>query len=209
MSSLINFVDHYRIIGSNLLCRFFDLFLNTFVLEDWSLSEPVEFERMWPALKQYEDEFPIELAQNIISCHVAQSGLLDSDKIARFLAQELLKARSQWDLEDFIESWERALVDLIHPTLPLIADFVLQERHPGSGRLEIRQFFRSNLPSDPENRFIALFKTKSRWQYDELIPFIADLGKDSKELDAIILKHGRFSTQKDVRYITPRSQLLE
>ncbi len=183
--------------------------MNTFVLEDWSLSEPVEFERWWPALQQYEDEFPAELSKHIISCNVTETGILDADKIARFWAQELLKARNQWDLEDFMVAWERSLMDVIHPKTPLIADFILQERHPGSGRLEIRQYFRFNLPSDAESRFIALFKTKPRWQYDELIPFISDLGKDIKELDAIILKHGRFSTQKDVRFITPRSQLLE
>ncbi len=192
-----------------MLCRFFELFLNTFVLEDWSLTEPVEFDRIWSSFKQYEDEFPFELSKHVVSCHIGEGGLLDCDKISRFFAQELLKARSQWDLEDFMDAWERSLTDVIHPKLPLIADFILQERHPGSGRLEIRQFFRSNLPSDAENRFIALFKTKTRWQYDELIPFIADLGKDTKEHDAIILKHGRFSTQKDVRFITPRSQLLE
>lgn len=192
-----------------MLCRFFELFLNTFVLEDWSSSEPINFDTIWAAFKQYEDEFPQDLTKHIISCYVNEIGVLDCDKIARFFAQELLKARNQWDVEEFLDAWGRSLMDVIQPQLQLIADCVLQERHPGSGRMEIRRFFRSDLPSDAESRFIALFKTKTRWQYDELVPFISDLGTDAKELDAIVLKHGRFSTQNDVRFVTPRSQLLE
>lgn len=36
-----------------------------------------------------------------------------------------------------------------------------------------------------------------------------DLGRDSKEVDGIVLKHGRVSTVKNVRFVTPRSQLLD
>lgn len=49
---------------------------------------------------------------------------------------------------------------------------ILTDRHPGSGRVELRRFLRTDLPSDVEMRFIALFKTRSRWSYDELVPFI-------------------------------------
>ena len=202
-------LDHFRILGSSLLCRFFELFLNTVVLEDLNLSEKLGFNQVWAAFRQYEDEFPEELTKHIFCSHLNAEGFVDTSKISRFFAQELLKARPHWDVEDFMDAWDRSLVDVIKPEMSHIADLNLKERHPGSGRMEMTKYFRSDLPSDPESRFIALFKTRARWQYEDLIPFIADFGRDPKELDAVILKHGRFSTQKDVRFITPRSQLLE
>ena len=120
-----------------------------------------------------------------------------------------MHARPVWDQVDFVTMWEKSLNDLYTPNFSDIKDMLLIDKHPGSGRLEIRKYLRSDLPSDVESRFISLFKTRQRWQYDDLIPFIHDLGRDTKELDAIVLKHGRVSTSKDVRFITPRSQLLD
>ena len=49
---------------------------------------------------------------------------------------------------------------------------ILVEVHAGTGRNDLKAFFRTDLPSDVEARFIALFKTRARWLYDDLIPFI-------------------------------------
>jgi sister chromatid cohesion protein DCC1 len=197
-------------LGNHLLCRFFELFFNTAILEDWNLmEEPLNFENVWKCFQQYEDEFSQSLADFILQFYSNGVGKFDFIKASRFLAEQLLCARLVWDQEDFVAAWEKSLNDLYTPEMDNIKDLLLTERHPGSGRLEIKRYFRSDLPSDVESRFIALFKTRSRWQYEELIPFISDLGRDSKELDAIVLKHGRISTTKDVKFITPRSQLLD
>lgn len=196
--------------GNHLLCRFFELFFNTAILEDWNLvDEAMNFESIWTCFQQYEDEFSKSLTEFILQYYSTGEGKFDFIKVSRFLAEQFLCARPIWDQEDFMAAWEKSLNDLYKPEMNNIKDLLLIERHPGSGRLEIKKYFRSELPSDVDSRFIALFKTRSRWQYDELIPFISDLGKDSKELDAIVLKHGRVSTTKDVKYITPRSQLLD
>ena len=207
---IFTYVDHYRKLGNHLLCRFFELFFNTAILEDWNLSdEPLKFEKIWETFQQYEDEFPSNLAEFILQFYSSSSGKFDFVKTSRFLAEQFLCARSVWDQEDFMTAWEKSLNDLFKPELSDIKDMFLSERHPGSGRMELRKYLRSELPSDVENRFIALFRTRPRWQYDDLVPFINDLGKDTKELDAIVLKHGRVSTTLGVRFITPRSQLLD
>lgn len=204
------YIDHYRKLGNHLLCRFFELFFNTAILEDWNLTDDaMNFEKIWKCFKQYEDEFSQSLTEFILQYYSNAEGKFDFIKASRFLAEQFLCARPIWDEEDFMSAWEKSLNDLSIPKMDNINDLLLVEKHPGSGRLEIKKYFRSDLPSDVDSRFIALFKTRSRWQYDELIPFINDLGKDSKELDAIVLKHGRVSITKDVRYITPRSQLLD
>ena len=192
-----------------MLCRFFELLFNTAILEDWNLSnDPIDFEIIWKAFQQYEDEFSQSLTEFVLKFH-SIDGKFDFVKVSRFLAEQFLHARPVWDQEDFMAVWEKSLNDLYKPNFSEIRDMLLVERHPGSGRLEIKKYLRRDLPSDVESRFISLFKTRQRWQYDDLIPFINDLGRDTKELDAIVLKHGRVSTTKDVRYITPRSQLLD
>lgn len=192
------------------MCRFFELFFNTVILEDWNLiDEPMNLEKFWTIFQQYEDEFPLYLTEFILQFYSSPDNKFSFLKASRFLGEQFLRARPLWDKEDFIFAWEKSLNDLYKPDISNINDMFLSEKHPGSGRIEIKKYFRTDLPSDAESRFISLFKTRSRWQYDELIPFITDLGKDTKELDAIVLKHGRVSTNKNVRYITPRSQLLE
>lgn len=172
-------------------------------------TEPINFEQVCSAFKQYEDEFSGSLTEFILQYYSTSDSRFDFIKTARFLAEQFLCARPTWDQEDFMAVWEKSFSDLYTPDIETIRDMILSEKHPGSGRLEIKKYLRSDLPSDVDSRFIALFKTQARWQYDELIPFINDLGKDSKELDAIILKHGRVSTSKDIKFITPRSQLLD
>lgn len=196
--------------GNHLLCRFFQLFFNTAILEEWNLSnEPVDVEIVWKTFQQYEDEFSLSLTGFILQFYSDSSGKFDFIKVSRFLAEEFLCAQSVWDQEKFISVWEKSLNDLYKPEMIEIRDMVLVERHPGSGRLQLKKYLRTDLPSDVDSRFISLFKTRSRWNYDDLIPFISDLGKDTKELDAIVLKHGRVSMNKDIRFITPRSQLLD
>ena len=173
------------------------------------MEEVLNYEAIWTCFQQYEDEFSQSLTEFILQFYSTVEGKFDFIKASKFLAEQFLCARPIWDLEDFKAAWEKSLHDLYQPEINTIKDLMLTERHPGSGRLEIKKYFRSELPSDVDSRFIALFKTRSRWQYDELIPFISDFGKDSKELDAIVLKHGRVSISKDVKYITPRSQLLD
>lgn len=179
-------------------------------MEDWNLIiDLINFEIIWKSFQQYEDEFPQSLTEFILQ-YYSIDGRFDFMKVSRFLAEQFLCARSVWDQEDFMTVWEKSLNDLYKPNFADITDMFLSERHPGSGRLEIKKYLRSNLPSDVDSRFIALFKTRQRWQYTDLIPFISDLGTDTKELDAIVLKHGRISLSKDgAKIITPRSQLLD
>lgn len=160
--------------GSHLLCRFFELLINTAILEDWNLrDDPINSELIWQAFKQYEDEFPKELTDFIVLHYTdCSDGKFNFVKLSRFLAEQLLSARAVWDCEEFLLAWEKSFNDLYQPEMENIKDLMLINEHPGSGRLELKRFLRSDLPSNVESRFISLFKTRSRWQYNDLIPFI-------------------------------------
>ncbi|KAG0251108.1 hypothetical protein BG011_007833 [Mortierella polycephala] len=55
----------------------------------------------------------------------------------------------------------------------------------------IRYFSRNHLPNDPATRFTALFEIKSKWDSQEIRPFLRDLVLDEKKLDILLLKHAR------------------
>lgn len=55
----------------------------------------------------------------------------------------------------------------------------------------IRYFSKSHLPNDPAMRFTALFEVKSKWEAQEIRPFLRDLVLDDKKLDILLLKHAR------------------
>ncbi|KAF9187923.1 hypothetical protein BGZ51_000943 [Haplosporangium sp. Z 767] len=55
----------------------------------------------------------------------------------------------------------------------------------------IRYFSRNHLPNDPATRFTALFEIKSKWDGQEIRPFLRDLVLDEKKLDILLLKHAR------------------
>ena len=80
---LINFIqDHYRKLGNHLLCRFFELFFNTAVLEDWNLKcDPINFELIWNSFQQYEDEFSQSLTEFILNYYTID-GKIDFVKVS-------------------------------------------------------------------------------------------------------------------------------
>ncbi|KAG0042902.1 hypothetical protein BGZ83_012050, partial [Gryganskiella cystojenkinii] len=55
----------------------------------------------------------------------------------------------------------------------------------------IQYFSKSHLPNDPATRFTALFEVKSKWEAQEIRPFLRDLVLDEKKLDVLLLKHAR------------------
>lgn len=123
--------EHYRVLGAHLLCRFFELFFNTAVLEDWNVAESLSLPVVWAAFSQYEDEFSERIVCHILR-HYSRTRdqddatvLLDGVAICRFFAMQLLRARSQWAAEDFVAAWERPLADVFKPTM---ADIAVWER---------------------------------------------------------------------------------
>lgn len=53
------------------------------------------------------------------------------------------------------------------------------------------------LSMDAKSRFEYLFKARSKWTQDEIVPYIEDLATDKKKLDAMLLKYARASGEKN------------
>ncbi|KAG0246073.1 Sister chromatid cohesion protein DCC1 [Mortierella sp. GBA43] len=140
---------------------------------------------------------------------------LSTRKVATFMGLHLLSTiervgvkfslsmhwGSRWKLEEFVHVWEKSLHEHFHPDLAYLAGecIVEADRVPDRNQTVryIRYFSKSHLPIDPAARFTALFEIKSKWESQEIRPFLRDLVLDDKKLDVMLLKHARSVKQPD------------
>ncbi|KAF9172062.1 hypothetical protein BGX20_006440 [Mortierella sp. AD010] len=123
---------------------------------------------------------------------------LSDKKVCTFMGVYLLSSferGSRWRLEDFLKKWEESLNGHFPVDLGYLAGECIVEEERGLERSQIityiRYFSKSNLPNDPAMRFTALFEIKSKWDGQEIRPFLRDLVLDEKKLDILLLKHAR------------------
>lgn len=197
--------DHYRILGSNFICRFFELFFTTALLEDWSYATEVLSRQAVKRkfMEDFYDEFNESLLEQVFLVfddpeHYTENmddWKVSEKKVCRFYANELLKARHDWLLTDLLQAWKKLVGDFL-PDISMLRGLAILDDHPVSGQNEFRVTYFSveDLPSNPQERFKLLFQTRPRWQYDDLLPFIEGLAESESKLQSIIIKFCRRST---------------
>ncbi|KAG0007090.1 hypothetical protein BGZ65_008905 [Modicella reniformis] len=121
-----------------------------------------------------------------------------AQKLCTFMGVHLLSTMergNRWKLEDFMYAWEKSLHGHFRTDLAFLAGecIVEADRAPDRNLIlrYIRYFSKSHLPNDPATRFTALFEIKSKWESQEIRPFLRDLVLDEKKLDVLLLKHAR------------------
>jgi sister chromatid cohesion protein DCC1 len=55
-------------------------------------------------------------------------------------------------------------------------------------------------------RFADLFLTRERWKAEDIKPYLSDIAVDTKDLDKLLLKYARASTDKDGLWYTARAR---
>jgi len=123
---------------------------------------------------------------------------LSAKKICTFMGVHLLSTierGNRWQLEDFMSAWQTSLHEHFEADLAYLAGECVVEADRAPERNQshkyIRYFSRALLPNDAAARFTALFEVKSKWEGQEIRPFLRDLVLDEKKLDVLLLKHAR------------------
>ncbi|EDO27880.1 predicted protein, partial [Nematostella vectensis] len=113
------------------------------------------------------------------------------DKICRFYAEYLLRPAGRFNYHEFMESWQQSVPDGMTTTLEHLQGIALTDMksHPPV----IWHFPASDLPEEPEIRFNKLFKTRNKWTFDEIQPYIRDLVGTGQPLNSLLLKYARSS----------------
>lgn len=207
----------WRILGPSYLCRFFELFFTSALLEDWPVVNGVLSRTAVIAKfkEDFYDEFGKEelLRAIFYSFSETEQDSLEDEwrvsetKVCRFFADQLLRAKAQWDSSEFMKAW-RKLVGEFNPMLEMLRGLALFEESAASAfanEYRLRHFSLEDLPTAPNDRFKMLFQTRLRWYYDDLLPFVEDLAADEKALKGVIIKFVRFSSEANTgrQIVTP------
>lgn len=123
-----------------------------------------------------------------------------------------------WEKETFIKEWYQLMPgvgSLYEPKLtvlrgiaietsdisPMVADVPLDmsERNDEGIPTYLKYFPRECLPSSPDGRFKALFKEKTTWTFDELMPYIEDLLDKSqfKTAQELLLNYTKIAPKEE------------
>lgn len=95
---------------------------------------------------------------------------LDDEKICIHYAKLLLRDKTKWKLEDFLEEWAMITPSWMSVDLNMLRGEALVEKVGLESWLH--QFSCSLLPCRPDARFTALFSRRSKWEWEDLEPYL-------------------------------------
>ncbi|KAJ7544780.1 hypothetical protein O6H91_09G092900 [Diphasiastrum complanatum] len=114
---------------------------------------------------------------------------LDEKQICLHYARQLLSAVPKWRLEDFLDAWQQNLPTGLEARLDILKGEALIDKLGSDSWVRI--FSLASLPTNPAERFGALFKERSKWEWQDLEPYLGDLKVPGLSVEAMLLKFTR------------------
>lgn len=126
------------------------------------------------------------------------SNALDLAAICRHVAVGLLLEKGMWeDADEFLANWRALLPESVMPTLEMLRGECIELETEALGDMGAKTVRRSvlrlsvgDLPRDV-SRFEQLWKAKSAWQLEEILPYIDQLAAPGQNTEELLLKHAR------------------
>ncbi|XP_024542638.1 sister chromatid cohesion protein DCC1-like [Selaginella moellendorffii] len=183
-----------------------EMILVTAIQQDWSLSL-LPLEELVAVLEG--DGYPAQLVRHCVATFGVEepsssSWKLDEKRICLHYARELLSSTGRWKTNEFLEAWQRALPPGMKGELEMLRGEALVTRLGSDSWLH--RFSSSSLPTQPDARFAALFKERSKWEWNDLEPYLRDVRIPGQTVESMLLKYTRkIQPSADARPIyTPR-----
>jgi hypothetical protein len=129
--------------------------------------------------------------------------------ISRSFGKKVLSGYHHYkDLDCFLNEFEESVASL--PNISISLDhleglYLIEEI---AMKKKIRYYPKHILPFDPKGRFHQLFLARSKWDKNDILPFVSDLAGNTKELDRLILKHSRVSRVGKGIFLTNRHAVV-
>ena len=132
---------------------------------------------------------------------------LDPAKICCFRAKAMLSDCDSWPRERFFEAWHDNLPTGLTPEashLEGIAIILTAGDNASVGEDSVQALSLASLPSQPKERFAALFGVKPTWRMEELMPYLRDILDPGKSAQSLVLQFGCSVTANDgsVTYVS-------
>lgn len=186
----------WRIVDEKFMQGLLEVILLSALQHDWNLKLLLE-----PEVVQTirSDGYSPRVIKHCLACYgkevVQEPDMrrweLEESKICLHYAKQLLRAASKWRLEDFEEAWNNNVPTGIQPALDMLKGEALVEKIGGDSWL--RLYSVSALSSKPAERFSALFKEKSKWEWDDLEPYLRGMQAPGQSVEAMLLRYTRKS----------------
>ncbi|KAJ2941258.1 hypothetical protein O0L34_g3456 [Tuta absoluta] len=126
----------------------------------------------------------------------------DQDKVCRYLARVLLKSAGRFNLAEFLQAWKDSVPDGMVTSESLLTGIALIDKT--TTPQVIWGFSESDLPDEINERFKILFQTKSKWTVDEISPYVECYTTEKMNVNALLTKYARASTQDGVRVFSAK-----
>nr|XP_021197886.2 sister chromatid cohesion protein DCC1 [Helicoverpa armigera] len=124
------------------------------------------------------------------------------DKVCRFLARVLLKSAGKFNLAEFLEAWRDSVPEGMVTDESMLSGIALVDKT--STPQVVWGFSEGDLPEEIHERFKILFQTKAKWTVDQISPYIECYATEKLNVNAILTKYARASTQDGVRVFSAK-----
>ncbi|XP_020598697.1 sister chromatid cohesion protein DCC1 [Phalaenopsis equestris] len=190
--SAVEIDGYWRIVDDKTMNETLNMILRNSVLHDWSISALSE-ERILSLMEA--DGFLPRVVLHCLEAHGSKlygsDGTLwrlDEKQVCLRFALCVL-SRGKMKLESFVEKWEQSVPSGMKADLKMLEGEVLYEK---IGFEEwIRVFSVSTLPSNPADRFAALFRERPKWEWKDLEPYIRDIHVPGLSSEGLLIKYSR------------------
>ncbi|XP_072965569.1 uncharacterized protein [Typha angustifolia] len=179
-----------RIVEAKSLYEVLKMILHNSVLHEWPLNALPEDD---VAQVLESDKYPPRIVLHCLKMfgnRVEGSNLwsLDEKRVCLQFAKQILVG-GKMKLENFMEIWMRSIPSGMCADLKMLEAEVLFEKL--GVETWIRSFSVGVLPSNPTERFAALFKERPKWEWKELEPYIRDLRVPGLSSEGLLIKYTR------------------
>ncbi|CAH2097617.1 unnamed protein product [Euphydryas editha] len=198
--------DHYRLLEFDYEFRVLSYMLDLIDENSWSLdriSKEITFESL-------KDLVPRCILESMFMFYTDKSVEEDGvqfykykeDKVCRFLARVLLKSAGKFNLVEFLQAWKDSVPEGMKTDESLLSGIALIDK-TCTPRV-VWGFSETDLPEDINERFKVLFQTKAKWTVAEISPYIELYATEKLNVNALLTKYARASTQDGVRVFSAK-----
>ncbi|XP_065646559.1 sister chromatid cohesion protein DCC1 isoform X3 [Hydra vulgaris] len=118
---------------------------------------------------------------------------LSEDKVCRYYVEYILRsAPGKFNYNEFLSAWSQSVPDGMNVKSDHLLGIALTDLKYQPPL--VWHFPEHNLPDDPAQRFNFLFKTREKWTYKEIEPYLKNIVGSNENLNTLLLKFTRSST---------------
>ncbi|CAH2057124.1 unnamed protein product, partial [Iphiclides podalirius] len=202
----VNIDGYYRLLEFDYEFRVLSYMLDLIEENSWPLnriSKEITFESL-------KDLVPRPVLESLFRYYTTEIHKEDGiqyyqykqDKVCRFLARVLLKSAGKFNFAEFLQAWRDSVPEGMTTNETLLSGIALVDK--SSTPQVVWGFSESDLPDDINERFKILFQTKPKWTVDEISPYIESYATEKLNVNALLTKYARASTQDGVRVFSAK-----